>query len=341
MAEHTYTRGSGGLTCTTCGLWVRGHAPAWLWSCPGMPYYRFEEIPAHLATKTTLEREGLRAPDAGAGYYVAWTRKAVVPLYDRAMATPKRQMSDAQRAGLSRAQEALKASRTCQGCGRQVQSKGKLIDAGDAGRLCRWCYELWEHEQDRGALYVTAAAWLAEDASGERPLRVLDTETTGLGEDAEIVELAIVDAAGATVLHSLVRPSVPIEPAAAAVHGLTDADLADAPRLADLWPRVRDAIRGARVVAYNADFDRRMLAQSAARYDLKRPGCRWDCLMELCTALSDDGERWLSLEAVCWELGVAGGGHRALGDALAAAEVLRMLAACRAVRTAATTTAGR
>jgi hypothetical protein len=48
--------------------------------------------------------------------------------------------------------------------------------------------------------------------------------------------------------------------------------------------------------------------------------------MELCAAFSDDGERWLSLEAVCWELDVAGGGHRALGDARAALDVLRALA---------------
>jgi DNA polymerase III subunit epsilon len=253
----------------------------------------------------------------------------VVMFYDRGTARPKRELSAAQQDALTHAQAALQASRTCAACGRQVQSRRWLSHIGEgegARQLCRDCYLEWEREQDRGAIYATAAAWLADDASGTRPLRVTDTETTGLGEDAEIIELAIVDAAGATVLHSLVRPSTAIEPEAAAVHGLSAADLTGAPTLSDLWPQVRDAIRGARIVAYNAEFDRRMLAQSAARYGLKRPACRWDCLMEVCAALSDDGEHWLSLEAVCWELGVAGGGHRAFGDALAALDVLRALA---------------
>jgi DNA polymerase III subunit epsilon len=318
-------------TCTVCDMTVqRGthtwNSRGWLLWCPGIRWYPYEDIPQGLATKTTLEREGLRATGEPVACYAACSRKTFVYLYDRALAHPKRALSDKQQAALATTTQALQASRACQGCNRLVQSKRKLLDAGAAGHLCLECYLAWEHEQDLLAIYTTAAAWLADDANGTRPLRVLDTETTGLGEDAEIVELAIVDAAGVTMLHSLVRPSSAIEPDAAAVHGLSAADRTGAPTLTDLWPQVQGAIRGTRILAYNAEFDRRLLAQSAARYGLKRPACRWDCLMELCAALSDDGEHWLSLEAMCWELGVASGGHRALGDARAALDVLRALA---------------
>jgi DNA polymerase III subunit epsilon len=115
-----------------------------------------------------------------------------------------------------------------------------------------------------------------------------------------------------------------------AVNGLTKADLADAPTVADLWPQVRASLRGARVPAYNAEFDRRMLAQSAERHDLKRPAWHeWVCLMELCAALDIQEQfngRWVSLTDVCWWLKIMPGGHRALGDAQAALAVLRELA---------------
>lgn len=41
---------------------------------------------------------------------------------------------------------------------------------------------------------------------------ILDTETTGLGDDAEIVEIAIIDQDKNVLLNSLVKPSKPIPP---------------------------------------------------------------------------------------------------------------------------------
>ena len=41
----------------------------------------------------------------------------------------------------------------------------------------------------------------------------LDTETTGLGRSAEIVDICIVDDAGQVLVDTLVRPRFPIPPA--------------------------------------------------------------------------------------------------------------------------------
>ncbi|HEV2460879.1 MAG TPA: 3'-5' exonuclease, partial [Ktedonobacterales bacterium] len=137
---------------------------------------------------------------------------------------------------------------------------------------------------------------------------------------------------GAVLLDTRLRPSVPISPEAYAVHGIYAEDLQEAPTLAEVWTRVRTLLRGALVVAYNAAFDRRMLAQAAERYGLKRPACRWYCLMEACSAFDDSEDgRWLSLGAVCGELGITGEeygpAHGARADALAALAVVRALAA--------------
>ena len=42
----------------------------------------------------------------------------------------------------------------------------------------------------------------------------LDTETTGLDDDAELVEIAVVDATGAVLFESYCRPTVPVDPGA-------------------------------------------------------------------------------------------------------------------------------
>ena len=54
---------------------------------------------------------------------------------------------------------------------------------------------------------------------------ILDTETTGLGQNAQICEIAMLLADGALVLNTRVRPTIPISAEATGVHGITDADV--------------------------------------------------------------------------------------------------------------------
>lgn len=49
----------------------------------------------------------------------------------------------------------------------------------------------------------------------------IDTETTGLGDDAEIVEICIIDSHGFILLNTLVKPTKPIPDEAIAIHGIT------------------------------------------------------------------------------------------------------------------------
>jgi len=117
----------------------------------------------------------------------------------------------------------------------------------------------------REAISRQARAWLEANAL------ILDTETTGLGDDAEVVELTVIDCAGAVLLDTLVRPSGPVPAEAAAIHGITDAMLAEAPTWSEIHARFCDLVEGRQVVIYNHEFDVRVIGQTARRYGLPAP----------------------------------------------------------------------
>jgi Exonuclease len=80
---------------------------------------------------------------------------------------------------------------------------------------------------------------------------ILDTETTDL--DGYVVELAVLDAAtGDVLLDTLIDPGCPVQPGARRVHGISDEQLAGAPPLAEVWPRLLEITADRTVLAYNA-----------------------------------------------------------------------------------------
>lgn len=83
---------------------------------------------------------------------------------------------------------------------------------------------------------------------------VLDTETTGL-RNAQVIQIAVVNADGDTLLNTLVKPTCEITPQATAVHRLTAETLRDAPAWDEIAPQVLEAIKVRRVMIYNARFD--------------------------------------------------------------------------------------
>lgn len=73
-----------------------------------------------------------------------------------------------------------------------------------------------------------AKKWLEDDRI------FIDTETTGLGDDAEIVEICLIDSAGFIMLNTLVKPTKPIPAEATAIHGITDEMVMYAPTWKDI-----------------------------------------------------------------------------------------------------------
>lgn len=163
----------------------------------------------------------------------------------------------------------------------------------------------------------------------------LDTETTGLGQRDQVIEVAVVDHLGRTLLDQLVRPSIAIPRAAQRVHGIGDADVRQAPWWHEVLPRLAGLVEGRPAVMYNAPFDLRLMEQTS-----RLLGLRWHfpargvyCLMELVAEAygrwdpAKGAYRYLSLEAAGQRLGLAEpNAHRALQDALLTRAVLMRLA---------------
>jgi DNA polymerase-3 subunit epsilon len=146
-----------------------------------------------------------------------------------------------------------------------------------------------------------------------------------------------VDAQGEPLLESYVKPTRPIPPDAMAIHGITDAMVADAPTIIELEPDIRRAIQDRAVIVYNAEFDMRLLRQSSAacacNINWREMPRRWLCAMQAYAEYRGEpgrtyGEyRWHKLEAAARNEGIpVERAHSALADCLTTWRLVRRLA---------------
>lgn len=160
-------------------------------------------------------------------------------------------------------------------------------------------------------------------------LAVIDCETTGLPPGAHVVEVAVVhltierDARPVVALSSRVRPPIPIPPEATRKHGITDADVADAPTWAEILPRVREAIDGRVVTAFHAPADFAFTTDEQDRLG-EGPIAPWPWL-DLHVIARDSNKYEHNLSAVATRQGIALDAHGAAGDAVATALLARPL----------------
>ncbi|EPZ6879090.1 exonuclease domain-containing protein [Escherichia coli] len=104
---------------------------------------------------------------------------------------------------------------------------------------------------------------------------IIDTETTGLDEFAEIIEIAIINMRGEVLLDTLVKPTEPIPLEVTEINHITNEMVANAPSWRDVFPKVHAIIRMHKWLAWNSGFDARMLDQTCSHteiYDNKSPG---------------------------------------------------------------------
>ena len=165
-------------------------------------------------------------------------------------------------------------------------------------------------EEGRSSL---ATAW--RELLDRDDVLILDTETTGLGDDAEVLEVVAVDTRGETRLNVLSLPEGRIPEAASKLHGLTREELVA--RGARPWPEVHsevlEALQAAStVVAWNSTFDETMLRQTSERHGLQFPDLNWRDGLDDYRSLDYDGN---NLSTAAERHGVpAGKAHRAEAD---------------------------
>jgi DNA polymerase III epsilon subunit family exonuclease len=161
-----------------------------------------------------------------------------------------------------------------------------------------------------------------------------DLETTGNDVGScEVIEIGAVllrDGVVVDRFQTLVRPQQPVQAGAAAVHGYTDADLADQPSFAEVWPRFRAFVGERVLVAHNGHgFDVPVLRRLAAGLD---GGATLTCFdtLPLARALFPDSAK---LEHLADRFGVdKGRAHHALDDAMTLGRVLGHLMAHKLAR---------
>ncbi|GAB4203508.1 MAG: hypothetical protein OHK0022_27710 [Roseiflexaceae bacterium] len=314
---------------------------------PKPPTYSwFDQIPQEhqgsWLTRRQLAELGLR-PGGPIVAQVVWGRgrkEKFANLYDKAEAKPKKEATVAQLAALEQAQ--LKR-RTCPGCG------------VDQGFVLPWRWVPEEHcvvcEARQIAHDRAEAIRLAREALAAPETIIVDTETTGL--DGYLVEIAVIDTTGAVLLNTRINPQAPIEEGAQRIHGISEADLADAPTFAQIKDDLARACEGRRIWTYNAAFDLGIIANEVYRHSeatalagrfkddpdgeakarqhagkqwcrwRSRAGRQWRCLMRLYGEFVGE---WSSYHGDYRFQRLPGGDHTALGDARAALAVLRRMA---------------
>lgn len=291
-------------------------------------YTTWDAVPSHLKTKTQLGKAGLRLAKGQRPVARKTGGKGPFDLYDEREAVAKRKPSAGQLVALKKAREAADKVNHCAHCHAPFARRARYRYRNgryryrynhEDGYICADCFARHEERVDARRLL-------------ESGFVVLDTETTGLEDDAQIVSIAIIDSDGNTLLDTLVRPTIRIPDDAVAIHGITNEMVAGAPTMAQLYDQVRKLLSNRTVVIYNAAFDVRLLGQSV-RATHKIPvtppdewGMQTYCAMESAKTYLGR-ERWLSLVSTAEYFGLdTSGAHGALADCRMTLGVIRGMA---------------
>lgn len=157
----------------------------------------------------------------------------------------------------------------------------------------------------------------------DTPIAIVDLETTGLTPGCDrVVEVSVVridpKQPPRVALDTLVNPTRRV--AATEIHGITDEDVANAPRFADVAGKLVGVLHDCVIAAYNVYFDIKFL-----NYELEQAGVKHEppyfCLMYLRPMLGL-GSR-CKLEEACRSHGIDYDvQHVAANDALASSKLL-------------------
>ena len=175
-----------------------------------------------------------------------------------------------------------------------------------------------------------ASQWAAGRLSDPQTV-ILDTETTGLPSrdpDTEICQIAITDTKGRPLFSMLVKPNKPMSAEVVGIHGITNEQVQHQPVFAQVAKFLSFVLEGKHVIAYNADFDIKLLWSLYKKYDQSMPNvagvsCAMDRYSEWVGDWNDkkSGYKWQKLPQLS---GMPA--HDAFADCLSTIKVLEMMA---------------
>jgi DNA polymerase III subunit epsilon len=154
---------------------------------------------------------------------------------------------------------------------------------------------------------------------------ILDTETTGLENDAVIVQIGIIDLNGNELVNSLVKPSkkTSIPMGATNIHGITMRMVQDAPNFMDLIPQIEKVVNRKIVLIYNSEYDTRIINQTCRQDGCASIKITCDCAMKQYSKYVGE---WNDYHGNYKFQKLPSGDHSAVGDCQATLKLLKKLA---------------
>lgn len=147
---------------------------------------------------------------------------------------------------------------------------------------------------------------------------VLDTETTGNSNDAQIIEIGAIlirDNRPIAEYEQLIRPYDGLRLSSTLLSGITEDELLDQPDAEFIIPGFLEAIRSLNVIGHNVAFDINMLAMESRRYGCPPPDASLTDTLVLARRMFPNAPS-LSLQELIRLLGIDQlEDHRALSDA--------------------------
>jgi DNA polymerase III subunit epsilon len=287
-------------------------------------YKRWDDIPIGVMNKSALKEKGLK-PGPACGQIYLQKRRVWIDLYDEREAIPRKPATEKQLAALQKARVALEFAKTCPRC-------RSILSIPLNGKLCEYCVkQLWLEDQSQ-----LAHSRFCEWVDRKDDFAVLDLETTGLDDEAEILELAIVDLEGELLFHSLVRPERAIPAESTLVHGITDDMVSGAPSWPEVWAEVRALFVKRTALIFNKRFDSRKIYAACRRYGLPAGWIDSECVMDAYARFMKSYSEyhkeftWISLQQAVMAHGILERlPHRAIGDSTLTVRLIRAISSTK------------
>lgn len=291
-----------------------------------MIHIKRTQIPENLKSEAELKKMGLRPITKP----VAYTYQQFGPLYylyDIKDTRAIRKCTENQLKALEKGR--LKAV-TCVRCNNVYDTRYFLNNQ----KVCEICIEKEEREKELQRLNEyklkiknQCIEWLGNPDK----YIILDTETTGLEDTDEVVEICLIDTSGKILFESLIKPTQEIPNGAIRIHGITDKMVEAAPKWNEVWDEIKSIMIDKTLLIFNSGFDISMIMQTCQKYDIKTAQYNIDdsikakCLMNIYSNYVESS-RWIGLQAAChWEGVEITQDHRAKGDCLMVLELIRKI----------------
>jgi len=151
---------------------------------------------------------------------------------------------------------------------------------------------------------ANAKQWAQERLADESTV-ILDLESTGLlhqDPETEIAQICILNIHGRPLFSMLLKPSQPMSDTVIGIHKISNEQVMNLPMFAQVAKMVSFVLKDKHVVAFNADFDWKLLIHMFKKYDVPVPkiagaSCAMDKYSEWCGEWSTkkDGFKWQKL----------------------------------------------